>query len=401
MYSNKRDQHKLLLCSYKDNNSNHSPHANQSADSLSADKEKKKIRKTVMEERRKAAGSFRRNNGSEMIENFSEFIASRNLINNSSRYSRYKDNFSILKTNEQEEKKNKTNKEEVEADKIVSIVGNQAGDNNANTNKRKQRVRNLIQALLSRNSKLNKRKLLICLLRAPIVLAALFSLILVATLMIFYTMSFQYNQHHHLSLLNFQQQQHLQSSNQSANEEANGESFVLKQQQQRRRASAINEISGGGKSFVVINQNHVINSRHLDSKKVNYDATATGAGADNDININKLEQALTVQTECGSFVGQAEEGAILFKGIPYASPPVGEKRWTRPRPIWLDDDKCRPNLVAKADKFKQHCAQISPITKLYSGQEDCLYLDIYTPKLLPNSVEATKVSAKTQLTLER
>ena len=37
-----------------------------------------------------------------------------------------------------------------------------------------------------------------------------------------------------------------------------------------------------------------------------------------------------IATEYGKVQGVIEEGVLLFKGIPYASPPVGNLRWKPP-----------------------------------------------------------------------
>ena len=73
---------------------------------------------------------------------------------------------------------------------------------------------------------------------------------------------------------------------------------------------------------------------------------------------------------------------IIYKGIPYASPPVGDLRWRPPQP---------PNpweVIRKADKFAPGCIQTLaksrlPWTEEFMHQgdisEDCLYLNIWTP----------------------
>jgi len=43
-------------------------------------------------------------------------------------------------------------------------------------------------------------------------------------------------------------------------------------------------------------------------------------------------QALRVTTESGVLVGSAEAGTVVFRGVPYASAPVGSLRWAQPQP---------------------------------------------------------------------
>lgn len=64
-----------------------------------------------------------------------------------------------------------------------------------------------------------------------------------------------------------------------------------------------------------------------------------------------------------------------FQGIPYAKPPVGPLRFKAPQPAdsW---DGIRDALVEGPT-----CAQIEVFKKEFKGEEDCLYLNVYTPKL--------------------
>jgi hypothetical protein len=97
------------------------------------------------------------------------------------------------------------------------------------------------------------------------------------------------------------------------------------------------------------------------------------------------ERSVTVQTECGSYEGRPEGGALKFRGIAYASPPVGPRRWRKPRPIWLDEALCPRDSRWPEQVARGHCVQLSPFNHRVSGSEDCLYLDIYTPARLNQS----------------
>src|SRR5215472_7767741 len=71
-----------------------------------------------------------------------------------------------------------------------------------------------------------------------------------------------------------------------------------------------------------------------------------------------------------------DKGGAVFKGIPYAQPPVGELRWREPMPVrpWAG--------VRDATALSPICAQGSSIVRnaAETSKEDCLYLNIWTPK---------------------
>ncbi|XP_050682621.1 juvenile hormone esterase-like [Leptidea sinapis] len=80
------------------------------------------------------------------------------------------------------------------------------------------------------------------------------------------------------------------------------------------------------------------------------------------------------------YITETESGKkfFVFKGIPYAKPPIDELRFAAPLPSepWEG--------VRDATKNSNICAQLDRATKTVVGDEDCLYLNISSPKL-PNS----------------
>jgi para-nitrobenzyl esterase len=87
--------------------------------------------------------------------------------------------------------------------------------------------------------------------------------------------------------------------------------------------------------------------------------------------------ALQVRTASGVVEGVDESGIRLFRGIPFAAPPVGELRWKEPQPVksWSG--------VRRADSFGPRAMQqplFSDMVFRSAGiSEDCLYLNIWTP----------------------
>ncbi len=79
----------------------------------------------------------------------------------------------------------------------------------------------------------------------------------------------------------------------------------------------------------------------------------------------------------GNVEGIQEEGITMFKGIPFAAPPVGDLRWKAPQPVvpWED--------TLKADGYACGCIQDEGMAKAMGAStgtcEDCLFLNVWTP----------------------
>src|SRR5580698_2434334 len=77
----------------------------------------------------------------------------------------------------------------------------------------------------------------------------------------------------------------------------------------------------------------------------------------------------TALTESGVVIGLAKNGMNEFLGIPYAAPPVGNRRWKPSKPYGQFQGG-----VLQATQFGSECTQDG------GGAEDCLFLNVYTPK---------------------
>ncbi len=88
---------------------------------------------------------------------------------------------------------------------------------------------------------------------------------------------------------------------------------------------------------------------------------------------DKFADAL-LTVEGGDIQGYKSNGLMIFKGIPFGAPPVGDLRWKAPQPVkaWKG--------VRDASKYATGPIQNNPSPE-YS--EDCLYLNVWTPAHSP------------------
>jgi para-nitrobenzyl esterase len=88
--------------------------------------------------------------------------------------------------------------------------------------------------------------------------------------------------------------------------------------------------------------------------------------------------AEVVSVEGGQIAGAVDRGVRVFKGIPYAAPPVGDLRWRPPQPVksWTG--------VRDASQFGAECPQSQYqggsvyIRPLQPQSEDCLFLNVWS-----------------------
>ena len=95
--------------------------------------------------------------------------------------------------------------------------------------------------------------------------------------------------------------------------------------------------------------------------------------------VEVIAQTNQVTVENGTLEGIKDTGSpiTIFKGIPFAQPPVGDLRWKEPQPVKNWDG------VRKADHFGNNPMQ-RPIFgdmgfRSAGMSEDCLYLNVWTP----------------------
>ena len=102
-----------------------------------------------------------------------------------------------------------------------------------------------------------------------------------------------------------------------------------------------------------------------------------------------LDENSVRTTAQGEVIGFKEDETFAWRGIPFAQPPVDELRWKAPRPP-------EPYVSRfEAKEFSQECFQPQGIMTGeeggWTGSEDCLYLNIWSPAWSPQELAEKKV----------
>jgi para-nitrobenzyl esterase len=94
----------------------------------------------------------------------------------------------------------------------------------------------------------------------------------------------------------------------------------------------------------------------------------------------------TAKVAQGVLSGAAQDGVFVFRGVPYAAPPVGQRRWappaapaawgSAPRDATKFSAAC-PQTPAPAGRPPWTIEYMHPVAQGFS--EDCLYLNVWTP----------------------
>ncbi|MBO6161747.1 MAG: carboxylesterase/lipase family protein [Eubacterium sp.] len=96
--------------------------------------------------------------------------------------------------------------------------------------------------------------------------------------------------------------------------------------------------------------------------------------------VNKLiggsyDQSLAAECINGTFVGRrTDDGILVFKGIPYAKPPVGPLRWKKPRLAGKDNGVYEAYYNGKTPIQTEWPSERA---SYYPQGEDCLYLNVW------------------------
>jgi len=92
---------------------------------------------------------------------------------------------------------------------------------------------------------------------------------------------------------------------------------------------------------------------------------------------SQIQQGTLIRLADGDVQGELASGTRRFLGIPFAAPPVGDLRWRPPAPVvpWQG--------VLDANAYASPCPQGTSINGTPSNNEDCLYLNVWSPDPAP------------------
>lgn len=108
----------------------------------------------------------------------------------------------------------------------------------------------------------------------------------------------------------------------------------------------------------------------------------TPGPSSNSVRKTSLKDVVRAKTPgCGEVAGVVEDGAFVFKALRYAESPVGERRWRKPEPS--SPESCVAGR--RPEHFGSPCLQANPMTKKFEGSEDCLFLNVWTPRIDPTA----------------
>ena len=89
----------------------------------------------------------------------------------------------------------------------------------------------------------------------------------------------------------------------------------------------------------------------------------------------------TTRTSLGVVAGTARTGLCVFQGIPYAAPPVGDRRFRPPGPVRPWQGTLRADDGARVcPQERDRLSEDYPDGKKVYLDEDCLYLNVWTPR---------------------
>ena len=98
--------------------------------------------------------------------------------------------------------------------------------------------------------------------------------------------------------------------------------------------------------------------------------------------MSKSEEMI-VRIKAGKIEGAKQDGLYVFKGVPYATPPVGKRRWLPPEPFkpWTGVRQAQSFGTAAPQNVDELNILTQSILVEEPQSENCLYLNIWSPGL--------------------
>jgi para-nitrobenzyl esterase len=90
--------------------------------------------------------------------------------------------------------------------------------------------------------------------------------------------------------------------------------------------------------------------------------------------------SVVADTPAGSLLGANEDGIDVYRGIPYALAPTGERRWAPPAAVPDWEGQREAQAFGPACPQPESRAQSIYATELGAVSEDCLSLNVWTPE---------------------
>src|SRR6478736_461535 len=101
-----------------------------------------------------------------------------------------------------------------------------------------------------------------------------------------------------------------------------------------------------------------------------------------------MTAGIVVETTLGKVRGGNDRGVSVFKGIPYAAPPLGPLRFRPPRPVepWsgIRETTAYGNMAVQSENvfaLPPDLLKIFPLGGEEALSEDCLYLNVWSSGL--------------------
>ena len=103
----------------------------------------------------------------------------------------------------------------------------------------------------------------------------------------------------------------------------------------------------------------------------------TASCGTNGTDVNVIEDPIKIDTGyiSGTIIGDVGNEVLIYRGIPYAAPPMGELRWQPPQPpeAWKGIRECTAFGNSSPQPTEPFDLSDMPVS------EDCLYLNVLTP----------------------